>query len=78
MINEIDIADMKALYEMDRGTMFKLAPQDDVRVPVDSNEYSADDVFKFMGVDGMYSKCYDSNGNMLHFAAWTKVIPWVS
>ena len=78
MINEIDIADMKALYEMDRGTMFKLAPQDVISVPVDSNEFTTDDVFKFMGVDGMYSKCYDSNGNMLHFAAWTKVIPWVS
>jgi hypothetical protein len=78
MISEVDIADMKALYELDRGTMFKLAPQAVVSVPVDSNEFTTDGVFEFMGIDGMYSRCVDSNGTMVHFAAWTEVIPWVS
>jgi hypothetical protein len=76
MISEVDIADMKALYEMEYGKHFKLAPQDVVSVPVDSNEFKTTDVFKFMGIDGMYSKCIDSDGNLHHFAAWTSVIPW--
>lgn len=77
MISEIDITDMKALYDMEYGKHFKLAPQDDLRVPPDSNEIPNDDVYIFMGIDGMYSKCVGSNGVMHHFAAWTKVIPWV-
>lgn len=77
MISEIDISDMKALYEMERGTHFKLAPQDVVSVPPDSAEFVFGDVFKFVGIDGMYSKCIDSNGLTHHFAAWTKVVPWV-
>ena len=76
MISEIDIADMKQLYEMEYGTHFKLAPQDVIQVPVASNEFTTGDVFKFMGIDGMYSKCIDSNGVVHHFAAWTKVTPW--
>jgi hypothetical protein len=77
MISEVDIADMKQLYEMEYGTHFKLAPQDVVQVPVDSNAFATGDVFKFMGIDGMYSKCIDSSGVMHHFAAWTKVTPWM-
>jgi hypothetical protein len=77
MISEVDITDMKELYEMEYGKHFKLAPQDDVRVPPDSNDITADDVYIFMGIDGMYSKCVGSNGVMHHFAAWTKVVPWV-
>jgi hypothetical protein len=77
MISEIDIADMKALYDMEKGTHFKLAPQEAVSVPVDSEEFTMGDIYKFMGIDGMYSKCIDSNGTTHHFAAWTKVIPWV-
>ncbi len=37
MISEVDINDMKALYDLDKGTHFKLAPTDLVQVPVDSN-----------------------------------------
>ena len=77
MISEIDISDMKALYDMEHGKHFKLAPADVVSVPPDSNEFTMGDVYKFMGIDGMYSKCIDSNGTVHHFAAWTKVVPWV-
>jgi hypothetical protein len=77
MISEIDISDMKALYDMEYGKHFKLAPTDVVSVPPASEEFTMGDVFKFMGIDGMYSKCIDSNGTMHHFAAWTKVVPWV-
>jgi hypothetical protein len=76
MISGIDIADVKALYELEKGVYFKLA-DDVVSVPPASNEFQHGDIFKFMGIDGMYSKCADSNGTTHHFAAWTKVIPWV-
>ena len=77
MISEVDITDMKALYDMEYGKHFKLAPADVVSVPPDSEEFTMGDVYKFMGIDGMYSKCVDSDGITHHFAAWTKVIPWV-
>jgi hypothetical protein len=76
MISEVDINDMKALYDLDKGTYFKLAPTDVVQVPVDSNEFHLSGVYKFLGVDGMYSRSTDEHGNLHHFAAWTKVIPW--
>ena len=77
MISGIDIEDMKALYEMEYGKHFKLAPQDVIQVPPSSEAFTTTDVFKFMGIDGMYSKCIDSSGVMHHFAAWTKVTPWM-
>lgn len=76
MISEVDIKDMKALYDLDKGTTFKLAPTDIVQVPVDSNEFKLSGVYKFLGIDGMYSRSTDECGNVHHFAAWTKVIPW--
>ena len=76
MISEIDINDIKELYDLPHGTYFKIASEDDVSVPPDSLEVAVDVVYKFMGVDGMYSKCIAPNGAMHHFAAWTKVIPW--
>jgi hypothetical protein len=76
VISEVDINDMKALYDLDKGTHFKLAPTELVQVPVDSNEFQFSGVYKFLGVDGMYSRSTDEHGNVHHFAAWTKVIPW--
>jgi hypothetical protein len=78
MINEVDVSDMKELYELQIGQLFRLASKDGVQVPPDSNDFEFSGIFKFMGVDGMYSKCYDSDGVLHHFAAWTKVIPWVA
>lgn len=78
MISEVDVNDMKALYDLPLRTYFKLSPTEDAQVPPASLVFSPNDVFKYMGVDGMYSKCYDSLGNLHHFAAWTKVVPWVT
>jgi hypothetical protein len=78
MISEVDINDMKELYKLSYGTHFKLLPDDNVQVPPDSLDFLQADVFIFRGVDGMYSKCIDSMGNLHHFAAWTKVVPWVA
>lgn len=73
MINEHDIADMKALYELPRNTKFKLA-DDEIHVPPASGQFSFEEVYTFDHIDGMYSMCFDSKGVMHNFAAWTKVI----
>lgn len=77
MINEHDIADMCSLYELHRGDKFKLAPEDKagepVKVPPAHDEFSFDVEYLFDHIDGMYSFCKDSEGQVVHFAAWTKV-----
>lgn len=78
MISEIDVNDMKALYDLPLRSYFKLSPTEYTQVPPDNLDFTQNDVFKYMGVDGMHSKCYDSLGNLHHFAAWTKVVPWVT
>jgi len=76
MISEVDIRDMKKLYELERNTRFKLA--EDPTVPPASLEVTKDfnDVYKLLNIDGMYSYCIDVMTNEVHhFAAWTKVEP---
>lgn len=73
MISEVDINDHIELFNLQRGEYFTLNLNDPVAVPPASNDFDPMGVFKFMGVDGMYSKCYDSNGGLHHFAAWTMV-----
>jgi hypothetical protein len=74
MINEHDIKDMYALYELPKGSKFKLTPEEGVDVPPDHLQYSLEEVYIFDHIDGMYSYCLDSKGALHHFAAWTKVI----
>ena len=77
MINEHDIADMCNLYELRKGDKFKLAPEveagEPVKVPPAHDEFSMDVEYLFDHIDGMYSFCKDSAGQVVHFAAWTKV-----
>jgi hypothetical protein len=74
MINEHDIEDMCVpLYTLHKGNKFKLSDEEEVRVPVESNEFNLEDLFTFYHIDGMYSYCKDSKGTVHHFAAWTKV-----
>ena len=65
------------LYELHRGDKFKLAPEDKagepVKVPPAHDEFSFDVEYLFDHIDGMYSFCKDSEGQVVHFAAWTKV-----
>lgn len=74
MISEVDIKDMKELFQLDKGTMFKLA-NDEAQVPPESNAYNPMSTFKLVNIDGMYSYCLDEDKVVHHFAAWTKVIP---
>lgn len=68
MINEHDIrdfpyspyADTVLLYELKNDSYFKF--QD------------CSKVYHFVKPDGMYSICYDLQGNLFHFAVFSKVI----
>jgi hypothetical protein len=73
MINEHDIEDHEcALYELARGDKFKIV-DDDLKVPVAHDEVDLAAEYLFGHIDGMYSYCKDMTGNVVHFAAWTKV-----
>ena len=73
MINEHDIADHEcALYELCKGDKFKIV-DDDLKVPVAHDEVDLAAEYLFGHIDGMYSYCKDMTGNVVHFAAWTKV-----
>lgn len=61
------------LYELQRGVHFLL--KEPPQMPPDSNSLDANDIFKFIKIDGMYGWCKDSNKTDLYFAAWTEVIP---
>lgn len=54
------------LYDLPRNTKFKL------------QEDPSDEEFLFDHVDGMYSFCKDKHNNVIHFAAFTDVIPVTS
>lgn len=60
------------LYELHRGEMFTLSEQP--QQPPDIT-YEADTmkVYTLGNIDGMYSYCEDTYGNIYHFAAWTLV-----
>jgi hypothetical protein len=77
MINEHDIEDMCSLYELRKGDKFTLVPEEHggepIKVPVAHDEFDVADVFHFDHLDGMYSFCKNSAGQVMHFAAWTKV-----
>jgi len=73
MINEHDITDHEcALYELNKGDKFKII-DDDLKVPIAHDEVDLAAEYWFGHIDGMYSYCKDMTGNIVHFAAWTKV-----
>ena len=73
MINEHDIKDHEcALYELRKGDKFKIV-DDNLKVPVAHDAVDLAAEYLFGHIDGMYSFCKDIEGNIVHFAAWTKV-----
>lgn len=63
---------MTKLYELRKGAYFKIIDEE-LKVPVAHDEVDTDDTYWFGHIDGMYSFCKDSNGKVVHFAAWTEV-----
>ncbi len=61
-----------ALYELNKGDHFTIADAE-LKTPPEHDEVDLFDKYWFGHIDGMYSYCKDSNGKVVHFAAWTKV-----
>jgi len=59
------------LYELDRLSKFKIVGER-ITQPF-TKQLSSDEVYEFKHIDGMYSLCKDSKGNVVHPAAWTEV-----
>jgi hypothetical protein len=59
------------LYELKRGSFFKLSSPPDI--PPDALSGDMTKLYKLNNLDGMYSNCVDMDKNMYHFAAWTEV-----
>ena len=60
------------LYELHRGECFQLLEHPkqppDIMEGADRNK-----MYILNNIDGMYSHCSDTDGNVYHFAAWTEV-----
>lgn len=45
----------------------------DIQTPPGAKEIKESDVLFFDHIDGMYSYCKDSEGNIVHLVAWAEV-----
>lgn len=75
MISEIDIKDFTELYKLQRGDAFTFADEE-LHIPPDAPEPNPLQVYKYLGVDGMYAKIRQlaaDAGTIEFVAAWTKV-----
>jgi len=59
------------LYDVPRNTKIRVVS--DVKVPIAAPSITEGDVLDFHHIDGMYSYCKDSNGNVVHLVAWAEV-----
>lgn len=60
------------LYEVPRNSKIRIIDQD-IIVPPISNTINPEDILEFKKLDGMYSYCYNSKGEVVHPAAFSKV-----
>jgi len=60
------------LYEAKRNSRIKVI-ETDVQVPPEAPDVKTDDVLMFHHLDGMYSYCHNSCGDVVHIPAWTEV-----
>ena len=64
--------DVCALYELNKGDQFQIADAE-LKTPPAHDDVNLFDTYWFGHIDGMYSFCKDSEGKIVHFAAWTEV-----
>ena len=60
------------LYDVPRNTQV-IVVDDAIKVPVAAKDIAKEDIINFHHIDGMYSYCTDSEGQVCHLAAWTEV-----
>jgi len=59
------------LYELSRNTRFKLLG--DTATPPGGAESTLGTIYLLKHIDGMYSYCEDTEGNVVHLAAFSDV-----
>jgi len=59
------------LYEVQPGSKIKV--KSDIKVPPGAPNITEEQILIFNHVDGMYSKCLDLSGNIVHLVAWAEV-----
>lgn len=62
---------MPKLYELKQRNVF-VRLLEDSDVPPVHEDMKKGKIVKFSHIDGMYSLCYDEEGNPVHPAAWTE------
>ena len=62
---------MSKLYELKRGDKFIIHDEDSH--PPAHRQFIDGEVITFDHIDGMYSLCFDSNGDYVHVRAWEEV-----
>jgi len=59
------------LYDVPNNT--KIVVVDDIAIPPGAPEIKKGDVLNFKHIDGMYSYCENSKGEIVHLVAWANV-----
>ncbi len=62
---------IKPLYNVPSGTKIRL--MEHLRTPPAHRDLKTGEILTFNKIDGMYSLCFDSEGNPVHLAAWSEV-----
>lgn len=60
------------LYKVERASRIKLL-EDDTTIPPAHRPLLKGEILIYMHTDGMYSLCYDEEGEMVHPASWAEV-----
>lgn len=63
------------LYDVPRNSKIRIALDnpEGIRTPVASKRAIPGDILTFYNIDGMYSKCIDTDGDYVYLAGWTRV-----
>lgn len=59
------------LFDVPRYSYIRVLGE--ILTPVEGKETSAGNILKFLSLDGMYSRCRDEDGEIVHLVAWADV-----
>ena len=59
------------LYNVPKGSKIRVVG--DIKIPPASHPIEVDDILEFSRIDGMYSHCKNSKGEVVHLVAWAEV-----
>ena len=60
------------LYEVPNNSYVRVT-SNNPRLPLGATKVSSEDLIHFHHIDGMYSYCHNSNGEVVHLVAWQEV-----